>query len=108
MIINETIELQTKGHGDTIDITPQVEERLAQSRLKNGTVTLFITGSTAGITTIEFEPRWSRIFRSCGRSWRRRVCPITMTRPGVMPTATPMCEHQCWGLRWLFHSRMAS
>ncbi len=56
MIINETISLQTKGHGDTIDISPQVARILAKSKLKNGIVTVFVTGSTAGATTIEFEP----------------------------------------------------
>lgn len=38
-----------------IDITPQVEEQLASAGIENGTVTLFVSGSTAGITTIEFE-----------------------------------------------------
>jgi secondary thiamine-phosphate synthase enzyme len=56
MIITETIELQTKGHGDILDLTPRVAEILAQSKLKDGIVTLFVTGSTAGITTIEYEP----------------------------------------------------
>ena len=56
MIINETISLQTKGHGDTVDITPHMSKLLIKSKVKNGIVTVFVTGSTAGITTIEFEP----------------------------------------------------
>jgi secondary thiamine-phosphate synthase enzyme len=56
MIITEIIKIQTKGLGDTLDLTPQVAEVIAQSKLKDGIVTVFVTGSTAGITTIEFEP----------------------------------------------------
>jgi len=56
MIVTESIELQTKGHGDVIDLTSRVAEIVVQSKLKDGIVTVFVTGSTAGITTIEFEP----------------------------------------------------
>jgi secondary thiamine-phosphate synthase enzyme len=56
MIIGKTFEIQTAGHGDVKDITPQVADIVTHSELKNGTVTVFVTGSTAGITTIEFEP----------------------------------------------------
>jgi len=56
MIITNTLELHTKGRGDTLDLTPRVAEILTQSRLKDGIVTVFVTGSTAGITTMEYEP----------------------------------------------------
>jgi secondary thiamine-phosphate synthase enzyme len=56
MIITDTVEIQTKGHGDTIDLTSRLAEIVAQSKLKDGIVTVFVTGSTAGITTIEYEP----------------------------------------------------
>ncbi len=56
MIVTRTISLQTKGHGDTIDITPQVDQELAKTKVNSGTATLFVAGSTAGLTTIEFEP----------------------------------------------------
>jgi secondary thiamine-phosphate synthase enzyme len=55
MIVNETIELNTKGHTDIIIITAQATELVTQSNLKSGIVTLFITGSTAGIMIIEDE-----------------------------------------------------
>ena len=38
-----------------IDITPEVSHKLAENGLKNGTVTLFVPGSTGGFTTIEYE-----------------------------------------------------
>jgi secondary thiamine-phosphate synthase enzyme len=56
MVITKKISLQSKGHGEIIDITPEVQKHLAETKLSEGTVTLFATGSTAGITTIEFEP----------------------------------------------------
>jgi len=56
MIITDTIEIQTKGHSDILDLTPRVAEILAQSKLKDGIVAVFVTGSTAGVTTIEYEP----------------------------------------------------
>ena len=56
MIIAKQIEIKTKGHTDIIDITPLVEEKLAETNLSAGTLTVFVIGSTAGLTTIEYEP----------------------------------------------------
>ncbi|MBI4286701.1 MAG: YjbQ family protein [Chloroflexi bacterium] len=56
MVITKSISLHTKGDCDIIDITPQVEQKVAESNVKDGTVTVFVAGSTAGITTIEYEP----------------------------------------------------
>lgn len=56
MVKTETLEVPTKGHCDIVDITPEVQQAVAKSGLSNGTVTVFNVGSTAGITTIEYEP----------------------------------------------------
>ena len=56
MVVTKKISLQSKGRCDIIDITPQVKQQVAEVDINSGTVTLFISGSTAGITTIEFEP----------------------------------------------------
>ncbi len=56
MIVTDRISLQSKGYCDIIDITHEVAEQVARANIDSGTVTLFVTGSTAGITTIEFEP----------------------------------------------------
>lgn len=55
-IITKEIIFRTKGVDDIVDITPRVIEELAKTRLKNGIVTVFVVGSTAGVTTIEYEP----------------------------------------------------
>jgi secondary thiamine-phosphate synthase enzyme len=55
-IINEKIALATKGNPDLIDITAKVSDILTSSGLKKGSLTVFVIGSTAAITTFEFEP----------------------------------------------------
>ena len=47
--------VSTKGSSDVIDLTSKVEEFLTKSNLRDGIATVFVPGSTAGITTIEFE-----------------------------------------------------
>ncbi|KMP11251.1 secondary thiamine-phosphate synthase enzyme [Candidatus Nitromaritima sp. SCGC AAA799-C22] len=49
-------EIETAGFGDILDITCQVGQGVSGSGLSDGNATVFVPGSTAGITTIEFEP----------------------------------------------------
>jgi secondary thiamine-phosphate synthase enzyme len=56
MIITRKISLQTEANGDVIDITSQIENETAGTGINSGTVTVFVSGSTAGLTTIEYEP----------------------------------------------------
>ena len=51
-----TIDLSTKGFTDIHDITPKVQKLVERSDFKEGTANLFVPGSTAGLTTIEYEP----------------------------------------------------
>ncbi len=51
----ESIRIKTKGCTDIIDITPQVGKTISACGLGNGLAAIFITGSTAGLTTIEYE-----------------------------------------------------
>ena len=55
MIITRRIGLKTRGDCHIIDITRQVAQEVADSGLKDGTVTVFVTGSTGGVTTVEYE-----------------------------------------------------
>jgi secondary thiamine-phosphate synthase enzyme len=50
------IQVTTTREGDILDITPQVREIVRESRIPEGIVHIFVTGSTAAITTIEYEP----------------------------------------------------
>jgi len=56
MVKTEKIQVRTKGNGDIVDISGQVSKALGESGISEGTVTLFNVGSTAGITTTEYEP----------------------------------------------------
>ncbi|HTX12040.1 MAG TPA: secondary thiamine-phosphate synthase enzyme YjbQ [Solirubrobacteraceae bacterium] len=50
------LRLETPGHGHIVDITPGVESVLSTSGVDRGVVTVFATGSTVAITTMEYEP----------------------------------------------------
>ena len=56
MVTTEQIQIQTRGNNHVINITDEVAQAAAGSGIANGTVTVFNVGSTAGITTTEFEP----------------------------------------------------
>jgi secondary thiamine-phosphate synthase enzyme len=49
-------ELSTQGDTDVIDITAQVAEVVGEAPVNEGLATVFVRGSTAGVTTMEFEP----------------------------------------------------
>ncbi len=70
MVVTKRISLQSKGECDIIDITPQVQQVVSETDIRNGTVTLFVPGSTAAVTTIEFEPGLISDFQSM---WERSV-----------------------------------
>jgi secondary thiamine-phosphate synthase enzyme len=55
MVHTGQIELETRGFTDIIDITPQVRAELERSGIQNGIAVVFCTGSTGGVTTIEYE-----------------------------------------------------
>jgi secondary thiamine-phosphate synthase enzyme len=55
-IITEHLKIATRGNSEVSNITEQVAALLQKHHLKEGTVTLFVVGSTASITTTEFEP----------------------------------------------------
>ena len=82
-IVTKDITFQTKGNCDVIDITSQVAQDVAESGISNGTITLFVSGSTAGITTIEYEPRLLNDFKNM---WDR-----------VIPQNIPYEHNKTWG-----------
>lgn len=55
-VLSDTIQLHSEGEGDIIDLTTQLSNIVKDSEIKNGTVTIFVSGSTAAVTTIEYEP----------------------------------------------------
>lgn len=55
-LINKDILVHSRGNTDIIDITSDVQSVLAKSGMSDGSVLLFVRGSTATLTTVEYEP----------------------------------------------------
>jgi secondary thiamine-phosphate synthase enzyme len=53
---SQEIRFRTRNEGEILDITEKTQKIVESSKLKNGVVTLFVPGSTAALTTIEYEP----------------------------------------------------
>jgi secondary thiamine-phosphate synthase enzyme len=56
MVFGEQITIRTKGLSDIINVTDEVRTIIRKSGIKNGLVNVFVVGSTASISTIEYEP----------------------------------------------------
>lgn len=54
-IVHNVISFNTSSETDIIDITSEVEDMVQSSGIENGNLLLFISGSTASLTTIEYE-----------------------------------------------------
>ena len=52
----ERIHRKTKGFTDIHDLTPEASKIVSRSQVRSGQVTFFVVGSTAGLTTVEYEP----------------------------------------------------
>ncbi|HXK66263.1 MAG TPA: YjbQ family protein, partial [Spirochaetota bacterium] len=55
-VITGYISIATQGQGDIIDITLDAQKIVTRNKIQDGLLCLFVPGSTAAITTIEFEP----------------------------------------------------
>jgi secondary thiamine-phosphate synthase enzyme len=50
------IKLSTKGDADIVDITARVESVVRTAGIDEGVAVAFVRGSTAAVTTMEYEP----------------------------------------------------
>ena len=71
-VVTVSFSQQTQGGTDVIDVTSIVEHEVANSGISSGNVTVFIPGSTAGVTTIEYEDGAVEDFRSA----IERIAPV--------------------------------
>ena len=55
-VITKIVQLKLSKEDDIIDVTKQTSDALRESELNNGMVNVFVAGSTAAVTTIEYEP----------------------------------------------------
>lgn len=54
-VMSDSLSFSTNGFSDMKDLTAEVSQKLSEHGLKSGIVTLFVPGSTGGLTTIEYE-----------------------------------------------------
>jgi thiamine phosphate synthase YjbQ (UPF0047 family) len=54
--LTKRLELTTRSENDVVDITHKVQQAVDESGLGEGVATVFVPGSTAALTTIEYEP----------------------------------------------------
>ena len=83
MVVTRKISLQSKGHCDIIDITSQVERQVTEANINSGIVVIVVSGSTAGITTIEFE---LGLITDLQEMWQR-----------LIPENVPYHHYRRWG-----------
>ena len=83
MVATKKVSLESKGNCDIIDITQEVQGQLSKTDIKNGIVTLFVSGSTAGVSTIEFESGLVADFKDM---WERTI-----------PQDIPYKHDRAWG-----------
>lgn len=82
-VFQKRFRISSKGNCDVLDITPQVERAIAESRLRQGIVNVSGRGSTLGITTLEYEP-------GCVTDLRRML-------EIVAPSNTDYAHNARWG-----------
>ena len=75
MIKTTWLEINSKGRDQVIDLTGKVVEIIKQSKVSDGLVTVFVHGSTASVTTIEYEPGLVKDIKDLGE----RLAPSDQT-----------------------------
>ena len=75
--------VQTQGHTDVVDVTERVAAAVAEAGVADGAVVVFVPGSTAAITTIEFE---SGV-----------IDDLRDVLEGIVPEAADYKHHLRWG-----------
>ena len=82
-VITKALTVKTKPDLDIVDITGQVQKAVQESKVKNGIVTAFVPGSTASISTMEFEPNL--------------VKDVKETLEKLVPKNKEYHHHETWG-----------
>jgi len=82
IIQTDEIHVSTKGEGDIIDITHEVEESIRRSNLNKGLICVFVPGSTGAVTTMEYE------------SGLKKDIPEILNR--IAPKNIPYHHHETW------------
>jgi secondary thiamine-phosphate synthase enzyme len=77
-------EVPTRGRTHVVDVTAEVRRELGKGRIRDGVVTVFVVGSTASLTTTEFEPGLANH-------------DLKAALERVAPEDAPYRHHETWG-----------
>ena len=103
-VISESFSMSTKGYNDMIDVTDEVNTKLASSGIQDGIVTLFVPGSTGGFTTIEHESGLVED-HAIGVSVTKRLYDFGYTRNQIRAASTEQAG-QDWFYREAWHDHL--
>lgn len=78
-----TLSKETRGDGHTLDLTADLQQAVHDSGVREGMVVLFVVGSTAALTTMEYEPGL--------------VSDLQRALEGIAPTSAPYAHEARWG-----------
>ena len=63
-LYKKKLEFKSNGENDIINITELIQLEVSKSKINDGIINLFVIGSTAAITTIEYESGCITDFRN--------------------------------------------
>jgi len=72
MVATKIIKLNSQGETDIIDITDKVQSLVKASKIKEGTVNVFVKGATGAVTTVEYEPGLVSDLKDAFEKWAPR------------------------------------
>lgn len=81
-VVSKYLSINVKADVDIKDITGAVQDAVTESGVKNGTVTIFVPGSTGVISTMEYEPG---LLKDISRALER-----------LAPSGEHYAHHQTW------------
>lgn len=61
-VVNDSLGIETRGDSDMIDLTDRLSLLLQKQKMTRGSMLVFVPGSTAALTTIEYEPGLKKDF----------------------------------------------
>ncbi len=82
-VVSVKKSVESRGNNHVIDITLHVASSVAEAGIESGIATVFVTGSTAGVTTVEFEPG---LVKDLDAAFNR-----------LMPRELEYRHHETWG-----------
>lgn len=83
MIVGQEVTIKTQGYSDVKNITDRVQQVVAESGISAGIVNVFVIGSTASVSTIEYEPALVQDVQNELEKW--------------IPTTLQSLHSQTWG-----------